>query len=159
MPKIARMFCQLYTNLLFAHSLYCYILLSQVLKITKVSEPSDALVPLHYLYTDWVCIPEWISAHTFPTYLFMLSHEDSFKYCWFGSCGKSSQTFQSKSSIFWDIAPCSPLKVNQHFEGTCHLYLQSWIISQESKKPAWKQMANSPLATSYSCWFLAWLIF
>jgi hypothetical protein len=24
-----------------------------------------------------------------------------------------------KSSIFWNIAPCSPLKVNRHFGGTC----------------------------------------
>jgi hypothetical protein len=28
-----------------------------------------------------------------------------------------------KSSIFWDIAPCSPLKVSRHFEGTSHLHL------------------------------------
>jgi hypothetical protein len=24
-----------------------------------------------------------------------------------------------KSSVFWDITPCSPLKVNQRFRGTC----------------------------------------
>jgi hypothetical protein len=24
-----------------------------------------------------------------------------------------------KSSIFWDITPCSPLEVNRHFGGTC----------------------------------------
>jgi hypothetical protein len=29
-----------------------------------------------------------------------------------------------KSSIFWDIIPCSPLNVNQHFRGTCYLRLQ-----------------------------------
>jgi hypothetical protein len=29
-----------------------------------------------------------------------------------------------KSTIFWDITPCSPLKDNRHFEGTCRLYLQ-----------------------------------
>jgi hypothetical protein len=29
-----------------------------------------------------------------------------------------------KSSIFWDITPCSPLKVNQCFGGTSRLYLQ-----------------------------------
>jgi hypothetical protein len=23
------------------------------------------------------------------------------------------------SSVFWDIPPCSPLKFNQHFGGTC----------------------------------------
>jgi hypothetical protein len=34
-----------------------------------------------------------------------------------------------KSSIFWDITPCSPLKVNC-FRETCHLQLQGWRISQ-----------------------------
>jgi hypothetical protein len=29
-----------------------------------------------------------------------------------------------KSSIFWDITPCSPLKVNQRFGGTYRLHLQ-----------------------------------
>jgi hypothetical protein len=29
-----------------------------------------------------------------------------------------------KSTIFWDITPCSPLKVNQSFGGTYHLNLQ-----------------------------------
>jgi hypothetical protein len=29
-----------------------------------------------------------------------------------------------KSSVFWDMMPCSPLKVNRHFGGTYHLYLK-----------------------------------
>jgi hypothetical protein len=29
-----------------------------------------------------------------------------------------------KSSIFWDITPCSPLKVNRHFGGTYRLHRQ-----------------------------------
>jgi hypothetical protein len=29
-----------------------------------------------------------------------------------------------KSSMFWDITPCSQLKVNRRFTGTCHLHLQ-----------------------------------
>jgi hypothetical protein len=28
-----------------------------------------------------------------------------------------------KNSVFWDINPCSPLKVNRHFEGLCRLHL------------------------------------
>jgi hypothetical protein len=28
------------------------------------------------------------------------------------------------STVFWDITPCSPLKVNQRFGGTYHLHLQ-----------------------------------
>jgi hypothetical protein len=35
-----------------------------------------------------------------------------------------------KSSNFWYITPCSPLKVNQHSEGTCRLHLRGWSISQ-----------------------------
>jgi hypothetical protein len=35
-----------------------------------------------------------------------------------------------KSSIFWDITPCSPLKVNRRFGGTCRLHLQSRRISR-----------------------------
>jgi hypothetical protein len=35
-----------------------------------------------------------------------------------------------KSSAFWDITPCSPLKVNQRFGGTRRLLLQVGRISQ-----------------------------
>jgi hypothetical protein len=35
-----------------------------------------------------------------------------------------------KSSSLWDITPCSSLKVNRRFEGTCHLHLQGRRISQ-----------------------------
>jgi hypothetical protein len=38
-----------------------------------------------------------------------------------------------KNYIFWDIMPCSPLKVNQRFGGTCHFHFQSRRISQEKK--------------------------
>jgi hypothetical protein len=35
-----------------------------------------------------------------------------------------------KSSIFWDITPCSPLKVNWCFGGTCRLHLQGLRIQE-----------------------------
>jgi hypothetical protein len=35
-----------------------------------------------------------------------------------------------KSSIFLDITPCNPLKVNRRFGGTCRLHLQERRISQ-----------------------------
>jgi hypothetical protein len=35
-----------------------------------------------------------------------------------------------KSFIFWDITPCSLLKVNRRFGGKCHLRLQGRRISQ-----------------------------
>jgi hypothetical protein len=39
-------------------------------------------------------------------------------------------TFSDKITIFWDITPCSPFKVNWCFGGTHHLPLQGWRISQ-----------------------------
>jgi hypothetical protein len=35
-----------------------------------------------------------------------------------------------ESTIFWDITPCSPLKVNGRFGGTYHLYLQGRRIRE-----------------------------
>jgi hypothetical protein len=35
-----------------------------------------------------------------------------------------------KSSVFWDITPCIPLKFNQRFGGTCRLHLQGRSISR-----------------------------
>jgi hypothetical protein len=35
-----------------------------------------------------------------------------------------------KSTVFWDITPCSPLKVNQCFGATYRLHLQGLRISQ-----------------------------
>jgi hypothetical protein len=32
--------------------------------------------------------------------------------------------------IFWDITPCSPLKINRHSSGTCRLHLQGRSIIQ-----------------------------
>jgi hypothetical protein len=40
-----------------------------------------------------------------------------------------------KSSIFWDITPCSPLSVNRRFGGTYRLHLQG-RKNKLSKKPA-----------------------
>jgi hypothetical protein len=58
-----------------------------------------------------------------------------------------------KSSVFWDITPCSSLKVNRCFGGTCRLHLQDRIISQErdNNKASRKKI-------SASCWSLARLI-
>jgi hypothetical protein len=37
-----------------------------------------------------------------------------------------------KSSVFWDMTPCSPLKTNRRFGGTCRLHLQGRRIQQNS---------------------------
>jgi hypothetical protein len=39
-------------------------------------------------------------------------------------------TVVMKSSIFWDIMSCSPLKVNRRFGGTCRLHFQGLRIIQ-----------------------------
>jgi hypothetical protein len=36
-----------------------------------------------------------------------------------------------KSSTFWDVTPCSPLKFNRHSGGTCSLHLQGRRINRE----------------------------
>jgi hypothetical protein len=38
-----------------------------------------------------------------------------------------------KSSIFWDITPCTLLKVNRRFGGTYRLHLQSRRINQAKR--------------------------
>jgi hypothetical protein len=40
----------------------------------------------------------------------------------------------TKSTIFWDIKPCSPLKVSRRFRGTCRLHLQGRRISRARNK-------------------------
>jgi hypothetical protein len=39
-------------------------------------------------------------------------------------------TWDLKSPLFWDIMPCSPLKVNQSFRRKCRLHLQCGRISE-----------------------------
>jgi hypothetical protein len=40
-----------------------------------------------------------------------------------------------KTYIFWDITPCSPLKVSRRFGGICH-HLQRWRVSQDRNQHA-----------------------
>jgi hypothetical protein len=47
---------------------------------------------------------------------------------------KHTKTNQ-KSYSFWDIAPCSPLKVNRRLEGTYRLHLQGQRIFQARNQP------------------------
>jgi hypothetical protein len=46
-----------------------------------------------------------------------------------------------KSTIFWDITPCSPLSVNRRFGGTYRLHLQV-RKNKFNKKSAWKQVES-----------------
>jgi hypothetical protein len=47
-----------------------------------------------------------------------------------------------KSSIFWDITPCSPFKVNRRFGRTFRLYLQRRRISQTRNQ---RETGNKPI--------------
>jgi hypothetical protein len=51
-----------------------------------------------------------------------------------------------KSTILWDITPCSPLKVSRHFGGTYRLHLQSRRISRGRN-----QHQVAPTFTLVSC--------
>jgi hypothetical protein len=44
-----------------------------------------------------------------------------------------------QEAFFWEIMPCSPLKINRYFGGTCLLHLQG---RRMSKKSGWKQVAG-----------------
>jgi hypothetical protein len=43
-----------------------------------------------------------------------------------------------KSSLFWDIMPCYPLKFNRRFGRTCRHHLRGRRINQ-SREPAWSR--------------------
>jgi hypothetical protein len=51
-----------------------------------------------------------------------------------------------KSSVIWDITPCSPSKGNRYCGGTCRLHLQG------------RRMCRARNQSFTSRWFLAWLI-
>jgi hypothetical protein len=58
-----------------------------------------------------------------------------------------------KSSIYWDVTPCSPLKVNRRFGETYSLHLQGRRISR-----ARNQHKEDTKQGCSTCWFLIWLI-
>jgi hypothetical protein len=56
-----------------------------------------------------------------------------------------------KNAIFWDIIPCSPLKDNWSFGGTCHLTLQGrWIRRARSQRET--------RGRQFSSWYIARII-
>jgi hypothetical protein len=56
---------------------------------------------------------------------------------------KHKQNENMKSTIFWDITMCSPLKASQRFGGTYRHHLQGWIC--------WARHGLPPAFTLVSC--------
>jgi hypothetical protein len=54
-------------------------------------------------------------------------------------------TVVMNSSVFWDITPGNPLKINRCFGGTCRLHLQARRISQERNQ---RECKNGPLLST-----------
>jgi hypothetical protein len=52
-----------------------------------------------------------------------------------------------KSTVFWDIMPCSPLKVSRRFGGICRLYVQG-------QRKSW---ARNLLSRWFFVWLFLWL--
>jgi hypothetical protein len=77
---------------------------------------------------------KWMRRSKFGWVLWWILHTPGSKHKFFiGWNGRDVKTFFTvyvlkvtcnTSSIFWDITPCSPLKVNRRFGGTCRFHLQ-----------------------------------
>jgi hypothetical protein len=73
---------------------------------------------------------------------------------------------QLKSSTFWDITPCNPLKVNLRFGETC-LHLQGWrIIKQNTgvksggNQTIWRYIQEDRTLSNYGgCEYLKFFFF
>jgi hypothetical protein len=52
-----------------------------------------------------------------------------------------------KPSVFWDITPCSQLKINQHFGGTFRLNLQVIKVSEIINQHETGKQADQILAS------------
>jgi hypothetical protein len=66
-------------------------------------------------------------------------------FSWNSSLGLTNMEIPS----FWDITPCSPLKINQRFAGICRLYLQGRRIIEAAK-----QETSTKEVVSRACWLM-----
>jgi hypothetical protein len=56
--------------------------------------------------------------------------------------------YKSKSCIFWDITPCSSLKVSSCFGVTCRFHLQGWRVRKarnQYEQSRWLSRADTAL--------------
>jgi hypothetical protein len=89
----------------------------------------------------WYCITLlWMSvADSCKSSIFRRWKIECGKNCWVQWIYRHWYLF--KSTIFWDITPCSPLSVNWLFGGTYYLHLQG-RRNEFNKKPAIIQVAS-----------------
>jgi hypothetical protein len=67
---------------------------------------------------------------------------------------------KSESPVFWDITPCSPLKVNRRFGGTCRVYLL-WNVARWKQNPVRKFNDSCEVSSAQICLlpaYTAWLV-
>jgi hypothetical protein len=65
------------------------------------------------------------------------------------SIRKLENAIKTKGSIFWDVKPCNPLKVNRRFGGNMACP-SSRSKNKRNKKPVWKQVATLKVETACS---------
>jgi hypothetical protein len=65
-------------------------------------------------------------------------------------CSEILTAVATKSYIFWDIPPCSPVKVDLHFGGTYRLHLHDRRVSQE------RNMHEAGSKQNYACCIRPW---
>jgi hypothetical protein len=70
-----------------------------------------------------------------------------------------------KSSVFWDITPCTPLKVSRRFGGKYRLHLQDWRISHHEADSKFSSFAYSSIlkmeatgSSEMSCFMLVFCL-
>jgi hypothetical protein len=103
--------------------------------------------------------PNWVHNSGFRPHAAIYWQRQEFQFA-----QQSQIWFLLKSSVFKDVTPCSPLKVNWHFRGICHLPLQGWRVSQTRNQheelhgilsQKIELFRNTTLRTSNPTWLLS----
>jgi hypothetical protein len=95
----------------------------------KLDNPKN-FVSLHHIINSIYITVNWIEAGSCNVRFWGVTWRQDASPC------KRSRSV----SIFWDITPCSPFKVNRRFGVTSPPYSRS--KNTPSKKPEWKQVAS-----------------
>jgi hypothetical protein len=94
----------------YAACLLCLTVAAVAIHLMQAHGPSFDTQPIH---VEFLLHKAILTGVSFLGYLTRLISNSTLKMC-----------------IFWGIMPCSPLKVNRRFRGTCHFQLQDRRISK-----------------------------